>query len=1031
MSKKYKMTSAQKRLFAIDKMKGNNILYNIPIAFECNEKINEDNLKKAIYKVISNHDILKTYFTQQGSEFLQVVEEEPVLDFEILSIEEKEKYELDKLVQPFNLEELPLIRTKILNTEDKKSILFFDIHHIVFDGASLEPFFRDLSKAYNGEEFEKNKMQYVNYGSWMEKSNMEKERKYWKDKFKTFPKMTKFPLDYIPANDMSGKGEEIKTFLDQGIVEKISNTNKLLGVTNYIVTLGAFVLTLQRYISENEYAIVSPVSGRMHLQLENMIGMFVNTIILADKVDGNKSVKEFLEATRDVCLAAFDNQMFPYEKVLEDVQKQFEEKALPHANIMFSFQNGADYNIQLGETLLKEIEVKNNVSKFDLTLNIDKADDKFILHWEYNTHLFKKSRIERLAQHYETVLENMLADINMLVGNVSEVNGKERTEIIEVFNNTYVKYDNQSSWIDLFHESVEKYGDNIAIQFENKKLTYKELNTRANCVGEKLLISGIQKSDVVALSTSRSTDMIVGILGILKVGAVYLPIDKNQPIERLKYMLSSSGAKIILSNHDYNFDEIKTINLREIRKEYRNNLEVSTNAEDEMYIIFTSGSTGNPKGVRVMNKSVVNLSNWFKRDGGYNENTIIIQNFNYIFDGAVAEIFPTLLSGGMLLMLGNEERKSPELLVQYLPKAQITMVPSMFRSLLEYILLHPNDIKLLEQAERINLAAEKFEPMLLDSLSEKIAIPQFTMENNYGPTEATVCSTSYKIIYDKKYDKVPIGKPIDNTRIYIVKDHMLCGINIIGELWIAGDGLAKGYINQEETNKNFEESELVNERVYKTGDLGYWDEEGNIVYIGRSDNVVKINGFRIEKDEIVNSLLKMPRIREAVVIERTQKNNTKSELCVYFTAEVTMETKDVKEHLRLYLPEYMVPTYYMQMPEFTRNTSDKVDTSSLPYIFLQTDDITEPENETEEKVYNAFKETLDVEKFGTESSFFELGGDSLKALTLANNIEINTGKRLSIGEVLELQTVKKLSKRINTFENKVEKKILRKAKEII
>lgn len=1033
MVRKYKMSSVQRRMYAIDKMQEANISYNIPMIFSIDGEIDIHKLKNSLEKVYIRHDIFRTRFEEKDEKYFQIIEDTPVIDFQYLdSVSEGEKIRLFKeFIQPFDLNKLPLIRVKVIETVDIKRYLLIDVHHIIFDGGSMIPFFRELNNIYTGCSLDPIKFQYIHYMEWERTRNLEKQEQYWINEFSNQNETLNLKTDYPRKHIKSFRGNQISTQLNAQIRDGVKGLAIELKATEYNVLLAIFVYLLNRYSNQDEISVGTPVANRMHSQLQNMIGMFVNTLVIKCKIESSWTVKELIKHIKEKCFDAFDNQEYPFENLVERVVKSREVSRNPLFDVMFVLQNNSNVEVKLGEAKLNPIDVENKVSKFDLTLSIDEAEQGYRLNWEYCVDLFDKETILWMAEHYNQILIDCINNPNKQLEQINMVSNSEEEMLLNKFNTSSAEYPYDKTFIELFEEQVRRTPNNIALEYQEGNLTYQQLNDRANYIGEILRKRGIKDEDIVAIMVDRSLEMIIALYGVLKSGAAYMPIDPSCPEDRLKYMIMESGAKIVLSTgKNERIKDIEVIDLLECNGTQEKNLEIISTANSLAYIIFTSGSTGKPKGVSLENKGLVNLCYWFMEDGQYTSDSIILQNFNYIFDGSVPEIFSPALAGSKLLILSDEQRKNPAEMIKVLPGAQITMVPSMFRSLLDYVMIYGKGESIIA-ADKIYLAAETITQDLLDDYKKINGSQMNLLANNYGPTEATVCTTSYRFKEENGIYKIPIGKPIANTEIYILNGIQLVGIGVPGELCIGGVGVARGYLNRDEltAEKFIENPYKKGERIYRTGDMARWLEDGNIEYLGRIDQQVKIRGFRVELGEIETQLRNIQNIYDSAVVVCEKDNN--SFLCAYVVGKEGINYGVVKEKLSESLPEYMIPSCFMQLEELPTTSTGKLDKKSLPEPkFENVIEYVAPTNEIEAIVTEVFQACLGVEQVGIEDSFFEIGGNSLTATKVVNMLEHQFEIKIAVTDIFKYKVPKLIGKHIQTKSDKKSNMKMKKAREI-
>ena len=745
--------------------------------------------------------------------------------------------------------------------------------------------------------------------------------------------------------------------------------------------------------------------------------MFVNTLALRKKLNSSETFLEFSKAVKEMCLNAFEHQTYQFDELVNKLNIKRDSSRNPLFDTMFIYQNEGNAKVELGDIKSKYYIPDSNTSKFDLSLEITPENSKLNLRFEYATKLFNKDFIEYFSNHYINILKVVLENTDIKIADIEMLSEEEKHKILYEFNNTKVDYPKDKTLVQLFEEQVEKAPNNIAVVFEDQKLTYSELNKKANEIAHLLIRQGVKTEDIICLLLDKSLEMIISILGILKAGCAFLPIDVYYPKDRIDYMIRDSKSEILLTTKEFinkSNSTIKTICIdlddNTIYNNYYINYlpDIKCSSNNLAYVMYTSGSTGNPKGVMIEQKSIIRLvknTNYIK----FGKKEKILQTGSIVFDACTFEIWSALLNGYELYLIKKETLLNASLLQDYLLKHKITILwltAPLFNQLVE------DNPHMFSKVKYLLTGGDVLSPKHINMV--KTANPDLTIINGYGPTENTTFSTCFTI--DKKYKtSIPIGYPISNSTCYIVSDSgLLQPIGCPGELWVGGDGVGRGYLNNDElTNEKFIDSPFSEEKLYKTGDLTKWLPNGQIEFMGRIDSQVKIRGFRIELEEINVKISNYPNIKEVTTV--IHNINNEKTICSYIVSDKNIDIADLKIFLKQVLPSYMIPTYFMQLKKLPINTNGKIDKSSLPTDFKlkhAANKIVKPTNKRESILLDIFKKILNTEEIGITDNFFDIGGDSLLAMklqveALANNLSLN------YSDIFNYPTVRELAKTIN------------------
>ncbi len=1021
-SEYYPLSSAQKRMYTLQQFEENNISYNMPMIMTLEGELDKTKLEETFDKLIQRHEALRTSFEVIEGEPVQIANKEISFEIEYTEADkEKAKKIAAEFVKAFDLSKAPLFRVALTKINEQEHILMIDMHHIISDGVSMGILTKEFIELYDGKELTELRIQYKDFAVWQNEmfksGEIKKQEEYWLQTFEEEIPVLNLLTDYQRPSMQSFEGDNIGFELNEELTNKLKQIAKETGSTIYMVLLSACNILLSKYSGQEDIVIGSPISGRPHADLENIMGMFVNTLAMRNYPASSKTFKEFLAQVKASSLQAFENQDYQFEELIDKLSITRDLSRNPLFDVMFVMQNIDAGEIQIEGLKFKPYEVDNNIAKFDMTITAVELDKTIGLTLNYCTKLFNKVTIERLYKHLHNILKAITRDLNIKLSDIEMLTEDETHQLLVDFNDTKTEYPNNKMIPELFEEQVARTPDNIAVVYESKQLTYRELNEKANQLARVLQEKGVKPESIVGLMVDRSLDMIVSIMAILKAGGAYLPIDPEYPQERIEYMLEDSEAQLLII--DKQLQEGTTyktdIILLEDDKLYAgdcSNLEAIAKPNNLAYVIYTSGTTGKPKGVMIEHMSMSDTIQWRKDEYSLGIKDKVLQLFSYAFDGFVTSFFTPILSGAAVVIATSDEAKDPVVIKKYISSVGIThfiSVPSLYQAIIEGA-----SKKELSSLRIVTLAGENITDNLVrmsKELSEEIELV-----NEYGPTENTVASTISRNLQCNA--KVTIGKPIANAKVYILDKHNnLLPTGVAGEICVSGKGLARGYLNRLElTAEKFVDNPFETEtKMYKTGDLARWLPDGNIEFLGRIDNQVKIRGFRIELGEIESKLLSHTEIKEAVVIDKEDSNKNKY-LCAYIAVEREQTVAELREHLSKELPEYMIPTYFIQLDKLPLTANGKVDRKSLPEpdgSVTTGAEYEAPRNEIEEKLVSIWSEVLGIEKIGINDNFFELGGHSLKAISIIAKIHKKLNVELPLRELFKTPTIKSLAEYID------------------
>lgn len=1036
----YELSSAQKRLYFLQQLNKETTAYNLSSVMAIKGILDIEKLQSAFISLIERHESLRTSFHLVNNEYVQKIHDEVEFEIEYKELNSNDHEIIDNNIQefmkPFDLLNAPLFRIGLLKKSDKEHILLVNMHHIISDGISMKVFISEFIDIYTNRDLTEVKTQFKDYCLWFNnrEKQIEKQGEYWKNKFKESIPVLELPTDYerMAVSDFKGyvMGFELSSHESKALKAMALKE----GTTVFMVLLSMYNIFLSKITGQDDIVVGTPIAARRHEDVGNTIGMFVNTLPLRSKIDGEKSFREFLNEVREDKILAFENQEYSYEDLVDDVVINRTANRNPIFDTMFILQNVDMPSLDIPGLKIKPIGFKKGVSKFDLTLQCTEIDDKLVFEFEYATSLFKDSTIQKFIEYFKTMISNIMLYDGIDIKDIRILPNEDMRNILTDFNNTDVNYSDEITVTQLFEKQARNNPHRIAAIFEEDSITYRELDKKVNQLSNHLIKNSVEKGECIAIMAVPSIETIIGILAVLKVGCAYVPIDFNYPQVRKEYIVKNSGTKILLTDSNIlevcrDFEEVnkqlQIINIGDpsIYLENEKYLNVETSKNDIAYIIYTSGSTGKPKGVMVKHQGLINYILWAAKNYVRGEQINFPLYTSLSFDLTVTSIFTPLITGNSIIIY--EENNDNSLIKSIFSDKRIGAVK-----------LTPSHFKLIRNSKfenssikRVILGGENLSVELanniLSSLGEHVEI-----YNEYGPTEGTVGCMIHRFSKENDIGKdVPIGVPIDNTQIYVLDKYKKpVPEMVVGEIYISGYGVSKGYVSQENiTKERFVDNPFRPGNVmYKTGDLGRINSGRIIDFIGRSDQQVKARGYRIELGEIENHLLDYEGINEAVVIPAFKYNNEDKNiehLIAYLVSNKEICVSDIRKHLASKIPEYMIPSYYIQINAIPLTHNKKVDIDALPKVDrirpkLQSDYI-EPKSTVEKKIAEIWSEVLRKDNIGVNDNFFELGGNSLDILKVNDKLTQYFGKEIEIAKMFTYPTISYFAKYLSEGEDSI------------
>jgi amino acid adenylation domain-containing protein/non-ribosomal peptide synthase protein (TIGR01720 family) len=1054
------LSFAQARLWFLDKLDPNSAFYNIPILWRFSGKLNVTALQSSLNEIIRRHEALRTNFVTQENQPIQVIAETLFLPLEIVDLlylpTEEREVEMQRLVQneavrSYDLEREPLIRATLLQLTSTEYVFILTAHHIIFDGWSTGVFVQELATLYTAfcndktpqkvVELPELPIQYADFAvwqrQWWEQGRITEQLSYWQKQLQGAPTLLELPTDRPRPAIQTNRGKHQQFTLPPSLGEAMNLLSKSAGVTPFMTFFAAFVTLLYRYTGEKDIVIGTPIAGRNRPEIEGIIGLFVNTLVLRTDLSDNPSFEQLLMRVREVSLQAYSHQDLPFEKLVDALQPERSLSHLPLFQVMFDLQNVPISSLDLPGLSISSFPVETGIAKFDLALSIENTSSGLIAEWEYNSDLFDDSTIARMAGNFHTLVTGIVANPQQPISQLTLLTEIEQYQLLVDWNNTKKDYPLDKCIHQLFEEQVIKTPDAVAVEIEGEKLTYQELNQRANQLANYLQKLGVNPEVLVGICVERSLLMVVGLLGILKAGGAYVPLDPAYPAERLAYMLDDSQAKVLLTQQQL-VNSIPNTGLEVIcldtdweliSTQSDKNPQTQVKANNLAYVIYTSGSTGKPKGVMIEHRSLVNLTQTVRDKYGMNNKDRVLQAASISFDAAAEEIYPCLICGGTLVLRTAEMLGAVSTFVQKCWEWKLTVltVGTAYWQQLTAELATTNET-LPPSVRLLSTGGEQWLPEKLKlwqkcmeerSSIQNLKAPPLLM-NGYGPTEATVLSTVYdlsKLATEDTQPKQVIGNAFDNVQIYILDSYLQpVPMGVPGELHIGGMGLARGYLHRPDlTDAKFIPHPFNPlERIYKTGDLARYLPDGNIEFLGRIDNQVKIRGFRIELGEIETLLITHPQISEAVVIDSDDIPGSKR-LVAYIVGtlnETSLPQSQLRSFLKQKLPDYMIPSAFVVLDALPLTPNGKVDRRGLPKPDTTSHkietDLAAPRTESEEILAKIWCEVLHLKQVGIHDNFFELGGDSILSIQIIFKAK-QAGLQLTAKQIFQNQTIAELA----------------------
>jgi amino acid adenylation domain-containing protein/non-ribosomal peptide synthase protein (TIGR01720 family) len=981
----YELTPEQKQIYIIENWQPGTMVYNMPVLVNMKKNVERGVLERIIQKIMMRNEALRLQFLEHEGVVIQKIRTN--VEFHLDVIEDVTDFVKtgSMLIEPFILGTDLLIRAALLKSANQQ-FLFIDTHHLIFDGRTMEIFLSELLAYCEGQILPDKKLQYSDYVLWQSENDDTKGETYWLEEFSDMPEALKMPYDKTRPKELSYRGYWAETELLDQMKKKIYWKSAKMGVTPQILLLAVYSILISKYTGQTDIVIGIPGIGRTNEQLMQVMGMFAKTLPVRIKPNDNLALKAFFQKLRHTLGKVMENQEYPMKALISKLKLERHTNKNPLFDTMFIYQSKMDWDVE---------ELPHPISKFDFSMSIYEKEEQLKLRLEYSTDIFQETTMNKLLERYKFLLEQVLnAEPDTPLSNLSILTTQDLAELNH-WNMTKCVYP-ETTLVAMFKEQVRKTPNLLAVTDNSGSLTYKELDIKSNQLAHYLIGQGLFVEELVAIKLEKSRLIAIAIMGILKAGGAFVPLDLHAPEKRLKYIEKDSNIRFFIE------DDI----LKLSEKEPPCDPFVQINNTNLAYVIYTSGTTGQPKGVLVEHRNIVNTVFFEIAEHKMSELDCTLILFSPAFDAFVINFFGALLSGGKMIIPSTEEGKDLGSICFYLKEYQVNYlltVPSLFAAIIGG--MNQEDLAHLQW---VKLGGEKSSDAIIRQC--KKLNPQLELVNGYGPTECAVEAVQQRGMTTR--NNASIGRPIANTKVYILNEKkQLLPSGIVGEIGITGAGLARGYLNQPDlTKEKFVDVDFEKkDRMYLTGDKGRWNPDGTLEFFGRIDEQIKIRGYRVELLEIEHQLDSLPEIKQATVLFMENNN-----LYAFVTASVSILEDNIKERLSEYLPEYMIPIQIIQVQQMPYTLNGKIDKSKLSVLIRRADKKREQQPKTKEEtiLLGIWQELFGVTQIGLDESFFHLGGDSLMSIQIAAKLT-KIGYEIRTKDIIRYPTIRKLAKQIS------------------
>ena len=1039
----YPASHSQQRMWFLHEYSERLPVYVIPSSFHLIGPLDEELLLGAVSDVVRRHDTLRTTFVMAGEQLLQYVASGAEFAFEaenFQAVPETERsaaanrYLEEVASRTFDLAAAPGFRVALARLGPEEHVLCFVLHHIISDGWSRSNLWREVGACYAaratgiGMPLPPLPVQVVDYAAWQQRQLsagvFEKQAEYWEAQLAGDLEPLELPSDRPRPSKESFRGAIAIMELDAQLISNLTARAREEGATLFMILLAAFKVLLHRYTGREDLLVGVPIANRQRVEVEDLVGFFVNTLVMRTRLADQPTFREVLVRVKEAAVQAYAHQDMPFERLVEMLQLRRDAGAAKPFDVTFALQDFPAVSLELPGILTAPWKTETHTAKFDFSLAVEKISAGWMATAEYNTDLFDADRVVRMLGHWQVLLESIANDPGQRLAEIPMLSAQERHRILIEWNDTERDYPRDKCIHQLFEEQVDRTPDEVALVFDGQSLTYRELNARAICLADHLISLGVGPEVIVGLCIERSLEMVVGMLGILKAGGAYLPLDPEYPSDRLAFMINDSAVPVIVTREfirpmlpitkasivsmDVDWPKIETGSPDHVEEEVR--------PANLAYMIYTSGSTGRPKGVMVPHRAIVNHMCWMREVFPMDAGDLVLQKTPFSFDASVWEFYAPLLAGGRLVMASPGGHSDPDYLVKTILTEGIThfqAVPSLLR-----VLTKIHGFKDCQSLRRVFSGGEALTAELAGDIRR---LSGAELHNLYGPTETTIDSTHYPVKDDEFEGRaVSIGRPVANLRAYILDQRLEpVPVGVAGELFIGGAGLARGYHNLPGlTEERFFSDPFcpkLGERIYKTGDRARYLTDGNIEYLGRFDNQVKIRGHRIELGEVEAVVRGHPQVRESAVLAIKDVSGDQS-LAAFVVADGESDptVEGLRQFLKERLPEPMIPSRFVVVPALPLTPNGKLDRKALEtlegdHLSMEAKYVA-PRSGLEQALAAIWQDLLRRDRVGMTDNFFHVGGHSLVAITLCAEIARRMAVEVPLRRVFEHPTIEEMAR---------------------
>jgi amino acid adenylation domain-containing protein len=1025
------LSYAQQRLWFLCQLDPDSPVYNIPSAVVLTGQLDIDALQRAIREIIRRNESLRTYFAQENGVPRVVISEQTQWSLQRIDVQyiadqgpsELIRYASRLAQEPIEITQAPLLRAQLLTAAAESHVLLLTVHHIVFDGWSMGLFVRELEELYrayvSGEipRLAPLALDYTDFAvwqrHWLETGVLEQQLAYWKKRLADAPLVVSFPADRRRPQVEMFRGARRKIVTPRELVQGLESLSHTQGVTLFMVLLACFDVLLARYTGQEDVVVGSPSAGRSRSELSDVMGFFVNNLVLRTDLSGNPAFSTLLARVREVTLQAYKHQDVPFDQLVQALRPERSPDHAPLFQTMFILQNFPIGRIEMPGLLLQPMELEFSTARFDLTVEVFPHDGALNVYFDYNSDLYDDTTIARLQAHYRAILEAVVTDPTQKIGEIPLLSAAEREELLFTWNRTEANIPADLCFHHRFEEIAQTSPDRVGLMVNNEGITYGKLNERANCIAAALRKRGAGPNSLVGVFLPRGADLVAALLGVMKAGAAYVPLDPDYPKGRIESILDDARpvavvtSAILLDNLPITGEHALCLDREGDLSEPDDSPAPSMPASQQnlAYVIFTSGSTGRPKGVQIGHRALLNFLESMRQEPGMTDKDVLLAVTTISFDIAGLELLLPLYVGATVCIA--LQARDPISLLRDLDLYRPTIMqatPATWKLLLAAEWLGNPRLKIL-------CGGEALEPALAESLLVRCD----ELWNLYGPTETTIWSAAYRVQH-LGAEAIPVGRPIRNTTFYVL-DRLRQPVpkGVVGELWIGGEGLARGYLRRPDlTEECFVPCPWAGageSRMYRTGDLVRHRGDGTLDFYGRADHQVKLRGFRIELGEIDNALGKIDGVTAAVTL--LADDNGEKRLVAYVESQdEDLSPLAIRDRLRESLPEYMVPASLVFLKQLPRLPNGKLDRASLPKPELakrEGDSFMSPAAGMQQIVAQVFQEVLQLDRVGADENFFDLGAHSLQMVQIRATLNQRLEKPVSLVSFFQYPNVRALS----------------------